>query len=396
MKKQLFFGALACLALVSCSNDKTLDVNRIEDEIRYSVVTNGATKAADVYCNNNKPTEFNVWAIHNDATYINGDVIKYESSTWNNTSGNRYWPETGTLDFYAHVNAGDKFTWTVSDAAPAKITDYEVSTTVSEQKDLLYAVKTGVSKGSRTSTSNDPVTLNFRHALSQIVFNAKNTNTSFYVEVSGVTVYNVDNKGTYTYPTVSTETNNEEHTGAGSITSGTQGTWALSGTHTTDYAVEFTTAVPVAGNSTVVDLTSVNDTGKEFNSNALLLMPQSATTAWVPATDASNTANGSYIGIKCVVYNVANPTAGVQKGTDAIIWGGGTSAAPTAKELAIPVSFSWEQGKKYTYTLVFGEGGGTVTPPGPDTPTPVLVPIKFDVTIDDFVNATGTDINASL
>lgn len=385
MKKQLFFGALACLALASCSNDKTLDVNRIEDEIRYSVVTNGATKAADVYCNNNKPTEFKVWAIHNGATYINGDEIKYESDAWKNTSGNRYWPETGNIDFYAHVNAGN-FTNATSTTA-AKITDYEVPTTVSEQKDLLYAVKKDVAK------SNSAVTLNFRHALSQIVFNAKNTNPNFYVEVSGVTIYNVDNKGTYTYPTVSTDTNNAEHTGTGSITAGTQGTWALSGTHTTDYAVEFD-AEPVAYNSIdpIVDLTSENASGKEFSYNALLLMPQS-TTAWVPATDASNAANGSYIGIKCVVYNVAG--ASVDKDTDVVLWGNGTGSTATAKELAIPASFTWEQGKKYTYTLVFGEGGG-VTPPGPDTPTPVLVPITFDVTVDDFVNAPGADINASL
>lgn len=393
MKKQIFFGALACLALASCSNDKTLDVNRIEDEIRYNVVTNGATKAADVYCNNNKPTEFSVWAIHGGATYIDGDVIKYQSSAWTNTSGNRYWPETGDIDFYAHVNAGDKFTWDATSTTPAKITDYEVSATVADQKDLLYAVKKGVSKGSRTSTSNEAVTLNFRHALSQIVFNAKNTNKNFYVEVSGVTIYNVDNKGTYTYPAASTDTNNENHTGAGSITGGTQGSWAVSGTHTTDYAVEFT-AVPVAYNSTAtaVDLTSAPASGKEFNYNALLLMPQS-TTAWDHATDASNTANGSYIGIKCVVYNVAGTA--VNKDTDVVLWGNGTGSTATAKELAIPASFSWEQGKKYTYTLVFGEGGG-VTPPGP-TPTPVLVPIKFDVTVDDFVAVTpATDINASL
>lgn len=388
MKKQIFFGALACLALASCSNDKTLDVNRIEDEIRYSVVTNGATKAADVYCNNNMPTEFSVWAVHDGATYINGDVIKNVSGTWTNNSGNRYWPETGNVDFYAHINAGTNFSWNTATPGAPTITDYEVSTTVSDQKDLLYAVKKGVAK------TSSAVTLNFRHALSQIVFNAKNTNPNFYVEVSGVTIYNVDNKGTYTYPSVSTDANNANHTGAGSITGGTQGSWAVSGTHTTDYAVEFT-AVPVAYNSTAtaVDLTSAPASGKEFNYNALLLMPQPATTAWAPASDASNSANGSYIGIKCLVYNVAGTA--VNKDTDVVLWGNGTGSTATAKELAIPASFSWEQGKKYTYTLVFGQGGG-VTPPGPDTPTPVLVPITFNVTVDDFVNAADTEINASL
>lgn len=380
MKKQIFFGALACLALASCSNDKTLDINRVEDEIRYNVVTNGATKAADVYCNNNKPGEFSVWAIHNGKTYINGDVIKEESGAWKNTSGVRYWPESGNIDFYAHVNAGDKFTWDATTPSTPTIAGYEVSTDVAAQNDLLYAVKKDVAK------TNSAVALNFHHALSQIVFKAKNTNPNFYVEITGVKLCNINSKGTYTFPTASTDANNAEHNGNGTINGG-QGSWSSLST-LVNYGVAFP-VVEVEGNDTAVDLTSANASGKEFSSNALILLPQT-TTEWVKTTNEE----GSYLLVNCLVYNVAGTS--VDKDNDVVLWGNGTGSSATAKELAILADFSWEEGKKYTYTLVFGEGAG-VTPPTPGTdPDPVLVPITFDVTVDDFVAVAGEDINAAI
>ena len=45
----------------------------------------------------------------------------------------------------------------------------------------------------------------------------------------------------------------------------------------------------------------------------------------------------------------------------------------------------WKQGKRYIYTLIFGEGGGFNPDPDPENPEPVLVPITFDVTVDEFV-----------
>ncbi|HCE48500.1 MAG TPA: hypothetical protein DEQ84_07635, partial [Prevotellaceae bacterium] len=60
-----------------------------------------------------------------------------------------------------------------------------------------------------------------------------------------------------------------------------------------------------------------------------------------------------------------------------------------------PKHDKWMQGKKYTYTLIFGEGGGyTPDPEGPD-PDPVLVPIKFEVTVDEFQDGGEYDLNAN-
>ena len=112
MKKILFSVAMA-FVLVSCSHDEVIEINRDGDEIQFNVVSDAATRAADVYCNNNMPGQFRVWAavfneLSGGAPYIVGDVIKREGNTWKNTSGTRYWPE-GELQFYAEVNAGDYF-----------------------------------------------------------------------------------------------------------------------------------------------------------------------------------------------------------------------------------------------------------------------------------------------
>lgn len=373
--------ALPVLALAACSQDDLLEVNRSVNEITFDVVSGNASKAANVFCNNNKPTEFYVWAQNGGKDLMVGDHIVNEDGKWVNKSASRFWPEAGNVDFYAHVNAGSAFQW--NSGAP-KIENFTVPTTVAEQTDLLYSVKKDVAK------SNSAVTLNFHHALSQIVFNAKNTNEHLHAEVYGVELCMLSNKGTYTYPTASTEANNADHTGAGTVNGG-KGTWDYGTTHETVYGVSFAPVDVVKGD--VVSLTSANDAGKEFNSQALMLIPQ-VTSKW-DTTDHVNSNKGSYILVNCVIRNIAG--AAVDKANDVVLWGTGSGATATPKKIAIPADFNWTEGNKYIYTLVFGEGGGTTPPSGggdePD-PSPVLVPITFDVTVDDFVNAANTDVNA--
>lgn len=385
MKKiVLIVPALMALAAVSCTKSEVLESN--SGEIRFNVVANKATKAADVYCNENKPGEFMVYAVSGGKTYIDGDRIVYNGSDWENQSGVRYWPET-EVDFYAHVNAGDAFIWSGS-SAPT-IEDFTPSTTVADQVDLLYAVKTKQSK------KDTPVELNFRHALSQIVFNAKNTNANLYVEIAGVTVANVGGSNTFTYPETDTDSKFESHDGTGTLPATGAGSWAVLTSGDASYEVDFN-AIPVVGNNKPVDLTTANDSGKEFNSQAMLLLPQT-TTAWVPSKDSntpSENNTGSYFLIDCAIWNVANGTA-VDKVTDVQLWGEGGNT----KELSIPVAFAWEQGKKYIYTLVFGQGNGGYDPdPDPDDPDPkpVLVPIDFSVSVDDFQVEDPIEVESGL
>ena len=400
MKKFLFGTAGLLLIAASCSKNEVVEVNRDGDEISFNVVAGNATKAADIYCNNNKPSGFTVYAESDDKTYINGDRIVSTDggNTWVNESGTRFWPNESKVDFYAVENG--TITWNPDAAegtAPASIANFEVSTAVASQKDLLYSVKMDQTKG-ETAETTSPVTLNFRHALSQIVFNAKNTNANLYVEISGVSVVNVGNKNTFAFPTDDTDNNMVDADHDGSFdhtidyTDGSWGKWNALTSGSTVYPVDFET-VKVEGTNTVVDLTA-NVTGdntvkNEFNKNALLLLPQT-TTAWDPETvpypgTVGKAENGSYFLVNCAIWNVAGDS--INKDTDVLLWGG-ENGAP--KQAAIPAAFTWEQGKKYIYTFIFGEGGGydpdpEDPDPDPEDPDPVLIPITFEVTVDDFV-----------
>lgn len=383
MKKYYLLAAGLLLMLGSCSQDDIVDVNHDGDEIRFAAVTNGSTRAADIYNPNNMPASFNVAAMSQGQVYIAGDVINKTGNSWVNSTGTRYWPEAA-VDFYAHVNSGSAFM--LNDGAPT-FNNFSVATEVGSQLDLLYSVKKGQTK------TESPVTLNFRHALSQIVFKARNESENIYVQIKGIKVANVKRQGTYKFPIVTTDPNIPKEN---SDNETSRGSWTLAGDNVT-YDVELDALTAVEGsktNPTPVNLTDVK--GK-----ALMLLPQ-GTEAWVPETYPAPDAEGntnSYLLVDCVIYNVSGEQGvdGTLPGKNVCLWGTDEGGGKwSTKELAIPVKFYWEEGKKYTYTLVFGNGNGGYNPdPDPGTdPDPVLVPISFEITVDEFLDGGNYDVES--
>ena len=372
--------------LGSCSQDDVVDVNRDGDEIRFTAVTNGSTRAADIYSPTTPlPKSFQVSAMSQGKVYISDDKIdrvgEQPPYKWENSTGTRYWPEDA-VDFYAHVNAGTTFA--LNNGAPT-FNNFTVESAVGSQVDLLYAVKKGETK------EKTPVQLNFRHALSQIVFKARNESENIFVQIKGVKVMNVKNSGTYTFPT----TTDPNLPTSGTADSENRGSWALANTKA-DYNVTFS-LTDVKGsktNPTVVNLTDVLGT-------TLMLMPQT-TNAWNPATNpdpdgstaGSKATTDTYLLVDCVIYNVSGEGSDLP-GDNVCLWGDGSNGSYTTKELAIPVKFDWKEGHKYTYTLVFGNGNGGYDPDpeGPD-PEPVLVPISFEVTVDEFLDGGNYDVES--
>ena len=98
--------------------------------------------------------------------------------------------------------------------------------------------------------------------------------------------------------------------------------------------------------------------------------------------------------VNCLIYNVEDGS-GVKGEDDVLLWGEqGEDGTCTPKPLAIPADFAWEQGKKYIYTIVFGNGNGGYDPEDPDpNPDPVLVPISFEVEVDDFCSSLLRKLN---
>ena len=142
----------------------------------------------------------------------------------------------------------------------------------------------------------------------------------------------------------------------------------------------------------MTDETGSNDDPKShaLNKHSLLLIPQDAT-AWdhTPHTTGTGVAGatGAYFLVYCKIWNVS----GAVGGADLPLWATKDGDTYKTKAVAIPVQISWKPGKKYIYTFKFGSNttGGFDPATGED----VLIPISFNVTVDDFVEVTDKTIN---
>lgn len=398
--KKVLLGTLAVLTLAACSKDEVVQQNP-NDAISFTATTGKAvSRAADGYCNEAKPGEFDVWAKVGATNYFAKTNYSLQDGTWKITDSNvRYWPD-GAVDFFAAKNYNGAATPTVQPAwnatvaspeSPLTITGYQVEAEPGDQKDFIYAVNMGATKATATAP------LNFRHALSQIEFMAQNENKNIYVTVQGVKVVNVKNTGNFAFPINSTDDKVGVHNGGAydnDFVGKHQGKWTgQSGTATytikTKNAADTDNAdVKLLGRATEASSLTVSDpTGKEYNSQTLYVMPQNVDVWDGTGTplDAKNTGDGdpytkhAYFVLNCKIWNVAagdgtEDTSGVQ------LWNGTQDIA-----VCIPAGTIWEQGKRYVYTFKFTKNGnGGIDPSG----NPVFTPIKLSVTVDDFVKGT--------
>ena len=378
MKKHLVLGALAVLSLAACTKSEVVELNK-GNEISLTAVTGkNLTKAADGYCNSAMPDDFAVWAATDGKKYFEAQTYTRDGSTNTYKSTNaRYWPTTD-VDFFAAKNYGGSATLTATDPTSLAIADYTVPTTVATQKDFIYAVKKGAKK------ADGAAALNFRHALSQIEFQAKNSNSGIYVEVTGVAVKQVYSKGNFSV-NVATTNNFEDHNLGGSADTDDRSgrcTWAGQDAKA-DYAISFD-AVALGSEATSLSVTDPD--GKEYNANTMYLIPQAVPDLWVvptpPTTPTPVPATGkAYFEITAKIWNVAG--AAVDKVNDVVLHDG---------KIAVPFpnTTTWEDGLRYVYTFNFTNYGTGGTDPG--TGKPVLTPIELTVTVDDFVDAGNTDV----
>lgn len=352
MKTKFLLGAAALATLLTaCSQDEIIDSQK--DGIRFGMTTGNTTRALQSYCNNVKPERFNVIATNAGTTdrYFTTEATQ-SGANW--VADGYFWPEND-LDFTAYVNAGNTFHW--DNGQGPKFVDFQPAQDAASQVDLLYAKKLGQNR--------QVVNLNFRHALSQVVFKAvNNSTTGMKVTISEVQINHLNGQGTFEFPTVNTDANYQNHTDIvkGEANLAGQGTWTnVSGDNM--YTTGNFGAIEVL--NTPTDLTSVNHA--KGADRSLILLPQEVE-AWKPETKQDA---GAYFKMKVkfekdgkVIYdNYAH----------------------------IPVNISWKQGVRYIYTFTFADGnnGGWTNPTDPD---PVLSAISFDVTTDDFVPVEGTDV----
>lgn len=391
MKKVIFGTALASMALLSaCSSDNELANvgTTANNAIGFHVVGNKAETRANIVDNNNiTDTDFNVFAFtrNEDGTdgnffmgekesvlgetgiKINGVKISYKNNTWDyaNTSDIHYWPTSTKLNFYAvspvyfdglkDEDALEMFSmygWNINNNTKtirySAIDEYNGSTD-KKNLDVMYAI---TKDQTHTPTNGGKVNFQFKHILSQVVFKAKTALENMEVNINEIKIHNIKYAGTFTLPATSTES----------------GTWTLNpilpGTDGKRHN-KFTVY-------TGKDIT-VKNSVTDISSNTPMLNTPQKLTAWdvqTPKTkeeaDAADPAE-SYLEITCKI-----------KQNKVYVFGSETQYGT----LYVPFGPTWEQGKRYTYTLIFGGGYN-------DQGQQILQPINFKAEVDNWTDATG-------
>lgn len=403
MKKLFLLAWPIALAAVSCSNEEVVSVNNDANEIKFAVVAENGTRAQNLFCNITKPTNFHVWAAVGDSPaakqYFANASFTNNGGTFYIDTDHRYWPEAGTMvDFYAVTEQTAKATdeyegWTGDYSTDTRAFGWNpnAASTIKwetrnleapSQTDLLYAY----TRASRP-TNGGTVDINFRHALSQIVFKAKNTNTTIDVEIDKVEVVNIAKGGVFTMPygaaNVTTLQPVVNHETNGTYPTAGVGSWNIQDVNkntSADQTYTTTQFGPVhvtAAGDNLTEETMGASTHENFGLS-LLLVPQT-TKAWARTETATKDPDatgqtGSYFKVYCRIKNVS----GVEGGADLYLWG---SDAKT-EAVYIPFAANWAPGKKYIYTFNFG---GDTTGGYDEDGDPVLIPISFKITVDDFV-----------
>ena len=356
MKKSLFIAALATLALASCSKNEVIELQ--QDQIKFSAVADNASRGTVVTTATLNNFYAWGWVEQDDAIANDYETLYFKDVLFEKVGANfisqttNYWWPTGAMKFYA-TNLDNV-------ELESGTFEYEVSTTLNAQKDLLYAAMFN-------QTKKEVVDLNFRHALSQIVFQVgvdeKGANLPLEVTIKRINLAGINNKANFTMPTANTNEPNysEPDGGEGDINGKTEdhdtystswGKWSNhSGGETYSAIVETSIRNDVFGGNPKTD--GYINYGTSDNA-MMLLLPQSI--------------EGKILSVECEIK-----TKGANG--DLITLHDNTL---TALNYTFPTDSKWEQGKKYVYKLKFGASS--------------LSTIKFNVTVDVYQTATTTPI----
>lgn len=236
--------------------------------------------------------------------YMDGVNISKVGGTWKNSSKDYFWPKTGKLSFVAFspVSAGLQFGSSRNSVLWHK--DYIVEGTYADQteaQDLL------VSKVNADQTASaNAVTIEFRHALSQVKFTAKTVDADnalkYEVSIDEIALTSIYNKADYSYDSAADKNVWDVNTGS---TTGSE---------------SFLTSAKVL--STTAEALGTKD--------AYYVLPQSLTDnaqIYVKYTIKTCNASGKVLDTLTVETNVKLNTLGT------------------------PTINAWESGKSYTYNL---------------------------------------------
>ena len=362
MYKKFFMGiaAMAALTLVSCSSD---DLNSLSDNSskneaisfdgylgRSAVAVNGS-RGSVLDINALKSTEtdkkgFGVFGYYNTTDHNSTTEQSFVANLFNNEQVTcpkdganwtytplKYWPADGHVDFlaYAPYDASTALKKTTgADPKNTSCIDFSVSSTITDQKDLLWANAENQTKANHSTSTDNKVKFQFAHALSRLGYTVKLKDAS-YESVATITLKRIALAGSANEDTKAFYT---------------KGTIDLSKTNTasdlwSDYAVDkqnfewFSESYLVTGTDP-----KHPDNNREKDKDYLFVIPQKFKTG----SDK--------------LYVIVEYTIQYKSG----------SATPTVPyKVSQQLQYDFVQGKAYTINLTIG-----------------LTPIEFDATVENW------------
>ena len=383
MKKNYWIFAAAAVALAACSNDDTITVNQGIEEantINFNTIVEGQTRAAGIETAN--LTSFYVTANRGSDIYFGATPVEFtkDGETTSYRSATKYyWPSEGKLDFFAFAPAaGTGSTITRTDSTHFSVTP---ATAPASQQDFVY----GVVRQQDKANNGTGVHLNFRHAMSDVIIQLKNSSTDKSVTVADVAIGYILPTGAFA-PEYKTGTGSQK----GFCTDGTDisnvtdadetgfyivpGAWTASGTRTsytqtaetTAYAANTTTATPLPAD--------------------MILVPQALENAGAySAATAGSGFDGACITVQLKIQDAQGHYLA------------GTADAPVTAMWPLAAT-QWLPGHKYTYTLDLAGGGYYTTNQDNDVDLdPILENAEIfflSPTVDTWIEATGINVPA--
>ena len=392
MKKNLFMTAAAIAALLTgCSTDE--EIANIEtsakNAIGFYIVSNKAeTKATPIRPGNLITTDFDVFAFNSTTGDLfmgthqtdfghDGVDIVYKDSKWDykNPADLAYWPsDESKLSFYAISpatveNEFDKinFSWyihgpqaTEGNKIHCSLVNEYGGADGAKNYDLMYATAFNYDK----STYNTKVKLSFKHTLSQVIFKGKTSNKFLKADIKSIRIKNTKTSGTFTIPTDLLNGNNNY------AQDPKASDWAPNNLPENPLDAKLTAANVVVNSTDAIDLSKKEE--------PILVIPQ-VLTPWstTVSTEEANNQHQSYLEIAMKLTQNGQYVIGTESSYQTVyvpfhnINDNGTKG--------------WEPGKCYIYTLTFGGGydkDGNL----------ILAPITFEPTVEDWVDASGYNV----
>ena len=201
--KKVIFALAAVVALAACSKEQTIVADR-GDAIGFdSFIENATRAAADDFTS---VDSFKVWGnvtgnagsifLYNGASVTKGDNAYGAAWTCEKTE---YWLPSATYNFMAIAGISGETTVTPASGAFPTAINYTADGTT----DLLLSEKVTVTTDNKSNptgvNTNKCVAFTFKHLLSKVYFNFKNTSTSekSTYEISDIKIAGAKKEGTY-------------------------------------------------------------------------------------------------------------------------------------------------------------------------------------------------------